>query len=91
MKLWAGTMSGDVGSGEKGLHEGIPFLTTCLCEASLVVSAGRAMRLSLSLPLLSLHARVHLHLNITMIMSTSSLEYDYDYPMVHNMHEGFWK
>ena len=62
-----------LGSGEKGLHEGIPFLTTCLCEASLV-SAGRAMRLSLSLPLLSLHARVHLHLNTTMIM-----------PMVHNM------
>ena len=61
-------------SGEKGLHEGIPFLTTCLCEASLVVSAGRAMRLSLSSPLLSLHARVHLHLNTTMIM-----------PMVHNM------
>ena len=28
VKLCAGTTSGDVGSGEKGLHEGIPFLTT---------------------------------------------------------------
>ena len=58
MKLCAAGTSGDVGSGEKGLHELDFFVSARLAN----------VRLSLSSPLLSLHARVHLHLNTTMIM-----------------------
>ena len=58
MKLCAAGTSGDIGSGEKGLHELHFFVSAWLAN----------VRLSLSSPLLSLHARVHLHLNTTMIM-----------------------